>query len=149
MPMDQKRISYQEKWPLNHWRSIYYAYRNSPYFEYYADELLAFYEGNETSLLEFHLNGLNLIKRWAGIETSFTLTEVYQENMEGIPDFRKAFHASRNELSDWFNPKPYIQVFDGFDEDLSILDLIFNVGPETNGYLKQFLNKDVNDFRRS
>lgn len=134
-------ISYSERWQDLHWKSIKTAYQSSPYFEYYENELKKIYEERLKSLLEFNLRTLEIIQKILKISKEFTLTEEYIKFPES-QDFRDSFSTKRKSE---FSQEEYYQIFSyklGFIKDLSILDLICNLGPEVNVYLKKL---NIND----
>lgn len=135
-PFKSVRISYAENWQMDHWRALTSAYKNSPYFEFYEDYFKPFYfEQNFEYLWEFNLNLFQLICSKLDINVSFNLSEHYVEVSEAQSDFRSFF--PKKTYSEHIN-KTYFQVFDdkhGFLNNLSILDLLFNLGPESKFYL--------------
>lgn len=123
-------------WQAHHWKSIANAYRATPYFEYYEDKFLPLFLEEKNDLWEFNLEILKLLMALIGIDTSIEFTSDFEKN---IPqgDFRSAFSAKAPQL---LNAERYIQTFEekmGFLNDLSILDALFNMGPETLSYLKR------------
>ena len=129
------QISYAENWQKLHWKSIKTAYQSSPYFEYYEDKLEQIYENEERSLFNFNLKGLEVIQQILKTERKFSFTEDYQEKPEGT-DLRNAFSAKDHSEKGF---EEYYQTFSdklGFIEDLSIIDLICNKGPESMTYIK-------------
>ena len=130
-------ISYHTKWQQLHWRAITAAYRHSPYFMFYEDALKPFYERRYQSLLEFNQELSKTVLNLAGINKALTLTEAYEKSVsKEITDLRNAFSPKMP-----FEKKlpTYIQVFEernGFQQDLSIVDVLLNLGPETAAYLK-------------
>jgi hypothetical protein len=130
------RINYHEPWQRNHMRSIDAAYSNSPFYLYYIDELIPFFEKKYEFLLDFNLELFKTIQEILGINTSIALTENYAHQPENMQDLRNAF--SPKKIFREHKLIPYHQVFEeryGFVYDLSILDLIFNEGPEARSYL--------------
>lgn len=133
--MKDIEISYAEDWKKLHWKSIKTAYQSSPYFEFYEDKLKKIFDTEETSLMEFNLNVLEIIKEILKSDKEYTLTQEYSKNPE-TTDLRNDFDA-KNPPHRGF--EEYYQTFSdkmGFIEDLSILDLLCNKGPETMAYLK-------------
>lgn len=129
-------ISYSESWQDIHWKSIKTAYQSSPYFEYYENQLSKIYENEVPFLVDFNLNALNIIQKILKINTEFSLTNEYVKTPEQR-DFRNFFSA-KEELR--HPQEEYYQTFSeklGFINDLSILDLICNMGPESVSYLKK------------
>ncbi|UWX58839.1 WbqC family protein [Chryseobacterium oranimense] len=128
-------ISYREDWRNLHWKSIKTAYQSSPYFEYYEDKFRKIYDLKEKFLLDFNLKGLEVIQQILKTEKAQSLNEEYIKNPESI-NFREKFSAK---LPSEFQMKEYYQTFSdklGFLEDLSVLDLICNKGPESLTYIK-------------
>lgn len=133
MPIKEKKISYQDDWQKQHWQSLISAYRNSPYFLYYEDELSSLYKQKPVYLLDFLESCLGFIQDKMKLDTQFKLTaEYFPTESYADKDFRDAFDSGRQELPAWFTSLPYPQVFEGFESGLSILDLLFNMGPEGN-----------------
>jgi len=136
-PIREVRISYDQPWQRQHWRSIKTAYGNAPFFEHYAGEIVRFYERPYTFLFDYNLDFLQFIlQKKLGWKGNFTLTEQYYPKKEwpqGI-DFRDTFTGSHEQFPDWYQPQPYAQVFSersGFIPNLSILDALFCLGKQS------------------
>ena len=133
--MKDIRISYAEDWQKLYLKSIKTAYQSTPYFEYYEEKLKAIFQEKTDSLLEFNLNALKVILGILKTEKDFIVTEEYFKN-PSQKDFRSVFSAkSESEIA----MQDYYQSFSdkhGFLKDLSILDLICNIGPESLTYIK-------------
>lgn len=128
-------ISYAEDWQKLHWKSIKNAYQSSPYFEYYEDKLEKIFSEKPKFLLEFNLTALEIILKILKSEKEYSFTEEYVKSPE-INDFRDHFSA-KNESE--YQMDEYYQTFSdklGFIKDLSIIDLICNIGPESATYIK-------------
>ena len=130
-----------ENWQLNHWRTITSCYNRSPYFEYYRDSLEQFFLKRSNFLFEHNLSILYWIKNVLGFDADFQVADKIPEVLikeEEIEDFRnkwlpKNFQSEETGII-------YPQVFEdriGFQPNLSILDLLFNTGPEALNILKQ------------
>ncbi len=136
------KISYAEKWQLIHWRAISSAYSNSPYFLYYRDELEQFYFEKHKYLLDYNNRLFETILKILEWDIEIKFTQLYYEKIEkGMVDLRNEINPKK-ELKIQFNP--YTQVFAekfGFVSNLSIIDLIFNLGPESNEYLLTILDR--------
>ncbi|GEN68487.1 MULTISPECIES: WbqC family protein [Chryseobacterium] len=133
--MKDMEISYREDFRSLHWKSIKTAYQSSPYFEYYEDKLRKIFDLKEKFLLDFNLKGLEVIQQILKTEKAYSLNEEYIKNPESI-NFREKFSAKHPSE---FEMEEYYQTFSdkfGFLEDLSILDLICNKGPESLTYIK-------------
>ena len=128
-------ISYAERWQNLHWKSIKTAYQSSPYFEYYENYLEKIYKNQPKFLIDFNLKSLEIINNILKINKEFSLTEEYIKSPEE-KDFREYFSAKKEPE---MPQKEYYQTFSdklGFIKDLSILDLLCNIGPESYSYLK-------------
>lgn len=123
-PIRDIRISDHGSWRHHHWNALRTAYGKSPFFEYYADDFAPFYEQRYEFLIDFNEGLRALVASLLDIDTPVTLTEHY-EPLSPLPDL---------------SLKPYYQVFDrhlGFLPNLSIADLLFNLGPEGLLYIKK------------
>jgi hypothetical protein len=132
------QISYREPWNHHHWKSIKTAYRSSPYFNYYSDILGPVFESEEMSLIIRNNEMLTTCCRILKIKIKISFTDDYIRKPAPIPDLRDNMKPNRNYNGVTFPVYP--QVFShkaGFMKDLSILDLIFNKGPEATDYLKE------------
>jgi len=129
------RISYALPWYKIHRRSIEAAYRNSPFFLYYQDYFLPFFEKKYEFLVDFDSEILETLFRVLQISKEIRFTESYLKQPEGLLDLRQDLTAKHATAI----CPPYTQTFaekHGFIPNLSIIDLLFNVGPETLDYLK-------------
>lgn len=128
-------ISYREDWRNLHWKSIKTAYQSSPYFEFYEDKLRKIYDLKEKHVLDFNLKALEVIQQVLKTGKAYSLNNEYIKIPEEI-SFREKFSAKHPSE---FEMDEYYQTFSdksGFLEDLSILDLICNKGPESMTYIK-------------
>lgn len=123
-------------WQRDHWRSLQTAYRTSPFFEFYEDDLAPLYEKPETYLLDFNYRCLETVASALSLELDFSKTTVFTEHPENCEDLRGLIVSKRENPE---NQMRYPQVFEekyGFMENLSVLDLLFNEGPNALGYLR-------------
>jgi len=129
-------------WKKQHWKSIETAYRTSPYFEFYEDDLEPFFQKEHHSLFEMNLESMEIMAACMQLEPfTYELTSEFKPTDDSKLDKRALVNAKTKHEYD-FNP--YVQVFDdkhGFIPNLSILDLLFNEGPNALNYL---LNVDLN-----
>ena len=140
IPISQIRIDYKTPWVQQHEKSIISAYGTSAYFEYYQDELFAILENKYEKLFDLNMALLKFFIEKTGIKVDLRLTEDYLVEPE-MEDFREKIHPKRPNtiLQDLGLEKPYFQVFApkyGFMKDLSIMDLLFNEGPDSIMFLK-------------
>jgi hypothetical protein len=129
------KISYDFKWQRQHLMSLQTAYRSSAYFEFYEDSFMPFYEKRWQFLFDYNEELLQLLLKSLKIDAGFSFTEEYFKTVEGYDDFRESIHPKQSCSTP---VKPYFQVFEernGFIENLSIVDLLFNQGPQSNSYL--------------
>lgn len=127
------RISEHNDWQIQHWRSIESAYNSTPFFEYYKDDLLPFYEKKWIFLWDFNQEIQAKVLELIDVEPDIRLTTDYKTNLdEKIIDWRESIHPKKENR--FVELKPYYQVFDqrfGFQPHLSIIDLLFNMGNES------------------
>lgn len=136
-------IDYSKPWVVQHERAITSAYGHSPFFEYYKDEIFGILECGEKSLLNMNMYLLRTIMSLCELRTEVQLASEYIDVYpEGIKDYRNNIHPKK--VSPIFEPegsrkiKAYYQVFskkEGFISNLSILDLLFNEGPNASSFL--------------
>ena len=135
-------ISYDERWQALHWRSIVSAYNSSPFFEYYMDDFKPFYEKKYKFLFDYNVALLQVILNALDYSQNIKLTEEYMSNLgDNIIDYRDVIHPKKDfKLVDpSFKMQEYRQVFNNrlpFAPNLSVIDLIFNKGPEAIDYLE-------------
>ena len=142
-PISEAKVDYSKPWILQHKRAITSAYGTSAYFEYYQDELFAILDSKPERLFDLNLALIRFFIEKTGLCVDLRVTEDYtREAPEGVEDLREVIHPKRPNaiLSDLELEKPYFQVFApkyGFQKDLSIMDLLFNEGPDSILYLKK------------
>ncbi len=125
-----------EKWQLQHWKSLESAYRTSPFFEFYEDELKPLFFQDIDFLLDFNLKCFEVVCDCLQIQIPTSKTIAFEKNINNKADFRGLVNA-KNETPQSF--ESYTQVFGnkhGFISNLSILDLLFNEGPNALNYLE-------------
>lgn len=135
--MKDIRISDHGNWRHLHWNAIESAYNTTPYFEFYRDDLFPFYERKYEYLIDFNEALCALVCSWIDLPVQISRTEEYRKDFQVDEcDLRDSIHPKKDfHLVDpAFVPKPYYQVFHeklGFIPNLSIIDMIFNCGPES------------------
>jgi len=135
------KISYTDNWQKNHLKSIESAYRSAPFYEYYIDDILPIYQKHPKYLLDLNQQILVACMAMLDIEKTINMSSDFILNPSAI-DLRNTMHPkfSKNIYDKNFQPIEYMQCFEqrhGFVPNLSIVDLIFNVGPEASSLIRQ------------
>jgi len=135
------KIFNTENWQIQHLKSLESAYRTSPFYEFYIDDLMPLFTSEFDTVMAFNFKCLELVFDCIQLPFDYSITESFELEPKDRFDARLLAN-SRKEIPQKFNS--YAQVFDdkhGFLSNLSILDLLFNEGPNTELYLKsQTLN---------
>ena len=136
------RISDHNQWRRVHWNALQSAYSESPFFEYYADDLHPFFEKKYDFLIDFNEDIRQKVCELIDFKPSVEYTKEFTSDnslqTSVIFDFRDVINAKHPKPDADFEAKEYWQVFQhkhGFQSNLSILDLLFNLGPESVFYL--------------
>lgn len=128
------RISDHGAWRHVHWNAIVSSYGESPFFDYYADDILPFFERRWKYLYDFNLDITHTVCSLLDIRPVIEPTSDYIRTEDvAVDDFRDAIRPKHPLPDAAFEPRPYYQVYSrkhGFLPNLSILDLLFNEGPE-------------------
>ena len=139
-------ISYAENWQLKHWRAFQNYYQKSPYFEHYEHIIEPIFHGNHRYLFDLNMDILEILKKVLDLDNVISTSKTYEKSPEPIiGDFRNKIHPRSKFEDHSFLPKSYPQVFEykyGFLENLSVLDLIFNCGPEARLVIRDSILKD-------
>ena len=130
------QISNMNNWQDLHLKSLESAYSASPFFEFYIDDLKPLFEIEVHHIMDFNFKCLEAIFDCLQLPFTYDTTEVFEKEPTSTTDARPLAN-SRKELEQHFDS--YAQVFDdkhGFIQNLSILDLLFNEGPNATLYLE-------------
>ena len=136
MAMKDIRISDHANWRHVHWNALLSAYGESPFFEYYQDDIRPFYEKKYDFLFDFNMEIMEKMIELLDIRPNVKVTDEYfPKNTQhfDIVDFRDAIRPKKPFPDPDFTPKRYYQVYEqkhGFLPNMSILDLLFNEGNE-------------------
>lgn len=137
--MRDVRISDHANWRHVHWNALVSAYGESPFFEFYEDDIRPFFTKKWTFLYDFNFEIMQKMCELLDIEPNVRATTEYLKIGEGhvdeseLVDFREAIHPKRPQPDSSFQPQPYYQVYaekHGFLPNLSIIDLLMNLGNE-------------------
>jgi hypothetical protein len=131
----EARIDYSKRWQQVHLRALISCYKSSPFFDYYFDDIEKIIASKHEYLFQLNISLIETILRMIGISKPLSFTTSF-EPIENKPyDFRNLVHPDKQPLC---ASKEYYQVFnhDGsFNPNMSIVDLVFNMGPEADNYL--------------
>lgn len=142
-PMKDIRISDHGNWRHLHWNALVSAYQATPFFEYYQDEFRPFYEKKFEFLIDFNEALDAKIFELIDLHPVIKRTIAYGEPAAEV-DLRSAITPKHPREDSIFIPQPYYQVFQqkyGFLPNLSIVDLLFNMGPESLLVLRDSIRK--------
>ena len=141
--IERIRISDHANWRHVHWNALLSAYGESPFFEYYQDDIRPFYEKKYEFLFDFNMETTEKMIELLDIRPRISVTEEYIQREEmgaenEIKDFRDAIRPKKPLPDPEFESKRYYQVYEqkyGFQPNMSILDLLFNEGNEAIFFL--------------
>lgn len=140
IPIREARIDYGQPWINRHWRAIRTAYGKAPFFEHYGKAYEAVFQKKPAFLFDLNLELLTICLRQLNWTLSITVTERYEEtDSQVLRDARGLIHPKRDFTERrFYRPVPYYQTFgEQFFPNLSILDLLFNLGPRATDLLRQ------------
>ena len=123
-------------WQKQHFKSLEAAYRSSPFFEYFEDEIQPVFQKKHTFLMDLNFQTIEIVAKCLRLEFNYQQTEEYFREPQDISDFRPLANGKK----DLCTVEPYKQVFEekvGFLNNLSVLDLLFNEGRYALDYLKR------------
>ena len=132
------RISDHGNWRHIHWNALVSAYGMSPFFEYYEDDFAPFYKQKYSFLFDFNEQLRLTVCELLDIQPDVHYTTAYIPDVPN--DFRTTIRPGQPNVDNSFTQKSYYQVFkekNGFIPNLSIVDLLFNMGPEATIVLKE------------
>ena len=140
------RISDHGNWRHLHWNALVSAYGESPFFEYYQDDIRPFFEKRWEFLFDFNeeirMKMCELVDIQPKASYSLEFREVANSQLSTLnsqlKDYREGIRPKHPMADPDFKAKPYYQVYQqkhGFLANLSVLDLLFNIGPESIFYL--------------
>ncbi|PLX13999.1 MAG: hypothetical protein C0594_00590 [Marinilabiliales bacterium] len=145
VPIKDVKIAYHEDWQRLHFKTIESAYRSSPFYEYYIDDLMPVFNHKHKYLFDLNTLIIQTISDLLDMDVKCKETANYQKEYSGVVDYRYLIHPkkNRNAFQHFYNKLNYRQVFNekfGFVESLSILDIIFNEGPQSVSLMIQAQN---------
>ncbi len=129
------RIDYSKRWQQVHKRALVSSYRCSPYFDFFYEPIEKIISRNYEFLWDLNLELMNSLIKMMKLRKKLKFSEEFAPVSDEPHDFRYRLEPGKK----LFEYKPYLQVFSpatGFVPNLSIIDLIFNQGPDAESYLK-------------
>lgn len=129
-PMKDVKICQDSNWKKEHWKSIEFLYRSSPFFEYYEHDFKAIYQQEILHLTDLNIAFLKLILKLLQMEIEINFSKEYTKLTNDFIDKRNYFKPNSAFLIDNTLPK-YYQIFEdkiGFKHNMSIIDLLFLEG---------------------
>ena len=133
--MSSTSIENDFPWQSHHWKSIQTAYRTSPFFEYYEDDLKHLFTKPVSSLLDLNIQIFHLLCDILGIEVAISKTQDY-EHLPKTLDLRSLIEVKNSIQYKFETYTQVLQEHHGFLPNLSVLDLLFNEGPNALNYLE-------------
>lgn len=130
------RIENDFDWQKQHFKSLEAAYRSSPFFEYFEDDIASIFQKKHSFLMDLNLETMAIVSKCLGLEFDYNETTEYFHEVTDKTDFRSLINGKK----DTAVFEPYTQVFEekhGYLNNLSILDLLFNEGRYALDYLKK------------
>tara|TARA_R110000796_G_scaffold252631_1_gene389240 strand:- start:125301 stop:125936 length:636 start_codon:yes stop_codon:yes gene_type:complete len=131
------KIDNKYAWQRQHWRTLQTAYRTSPFFEFYEDEIAVLYTQEYESLLDYNLKTIEVACDCLQIEMPNNKTTIFHKTVDQTKIEGRYLIDAKKEIP--LKLEAYVQVFDdrnGFIKNLSILDLLFNEGTNALSYLE-------------
>lgn len=130
------QICNDTNWQKKHFKSIKFAYRSSPFFEFYENRFEKIFTKKEKFLIDINLKSIALLFKLIDRNLEYNFTEKYNETYTGYANSRRISNLNFSDKSLSF--EKYTQVFErkyGFKKNLSMLDLLFNYGPNYYNFL--------------
>jgi hypothetical protein len=123
-------------WQKQHFKSLEAAYRTSPFFEYFEDDISPIFQKKHTFLMDLNMETMAIVSKCLGLIFDYNETDEYFHTVSDKTDLRNLVNGKK----DTSVFEPFTQVFGekhGYLNNLSILDLLFNEGRYALDYLKK------------
>lgn len=132
------KIENDFNWQKQHFKSLEAAYRSSPFFEYFEDEIVPIFEKKQHFLMDLNFETMEFVAKCLRMKLNYSKTTEYFKEIDSnlITDYRYLIDGKKDQIV----LEPYPQVFGdkhGFLNNLSVLDLIFNEGKFAMDYLRK------------
>ena len=129
------KICYNSSWQKIHLKSIESAYRNSPYYDFFEDYFIKFFNKKEKFLIDANIKSIEVIYDILDMNMKYDLTNDYKNKLGNYTDYRKLVDSNPDEKMSKINYSQVFQEKNGFISGLSSLDIIFNKGLESLDYI--------------
>lgn len=132
------KIDHSQDWTRRHLGCFQSAYGKSPFYEYYAPELISVFEKKYAFLVDLNYDLLTICLRLVGIKNKVTynLSGSEKGEIDAVDEVSQINNKKNERIFKYYKPEPYYQTFgNDFVSNLSIVDLIFNMGPEARSIL--------------
>ena len=134
-PLKEIRIDYSKRWQQVHLRALTASYGSSPYFQFYFEEIESIISKRIDLLIDLNMEILVLLMKMMKLKQKISYSTHFEPIGFSEDDHRYSLSPKKESA---FLGKEYMQVFGtsiGFVPGMSIVDLIFNIGPEAIDYL--------------
>lgn len=128
------KLDLSSDWKKNHFKSIKICYQSSPFYEFYEDDIISFFNLDYENLYDLNLKSIKMVCNWLKIKMP---EDIYNEKNKYDYKIQDLTHMSNCKRTSYLKQKKYNQTFEtnnGFINDLSVIDLIFNCGPNSIDY---------------
>ncbi|MEQ8714717.1 MAG: WbqC family protein [Cyclobacteriaceae bacterium] len=138
--MKETLIDNTSNWQKIHWRSIQSSYGKSPFFEYYADQLVSYYEREYRYLVDLNHDLLSCLLKVVDLDVQWSYSKQYVESESvDIQDYRSIVNPKRKkDYLEKLSTLAYPQVFGSkFVTGMSLIDMLFCEGPNTGSMIRK------------
>ncbi len=128
------KLDLSSDWKKNHFKSIKICYQSSPFYEFYEDDIISFFNLDYENLYDLNLKSIKMVCNWLKIKMP---EDIYNKKDKYDFKIHDLTHMSNCKRTSYLKQKKYNQTFEtnnGFINDLSVIDLIFNCGPNSIDY---------------
>ena len=128
------KLDLSSDWKKNHFKSIKICYQSSPFYEFYEDDIISFFNLDFENLYDLNFKSIKMVCNWLKIKMP---EDIYNEEKKNEYKIQDLTNMSNCKRTSYLRQKKYNQTFEtknGFINDLSVIDLIFNCGPNSIDY---------------
>lgn len=128
------KLDLSSDWKKNHFKSIKICYQSSPFYEFYEDDIISFFKLDFENLYDLNFKSIKMVCNWLKIKMP---EDIYNKKNKYDCKIQDFTHLSNSKRTSYLKQKKYNQTFEtnnGFINDLSVIDLIFNCGPNSIDY---------------